>query len=291
MLNLLHGSPGLFTGIAAVLGLVIGSFLNVVIYRLPLILERGWKEQCRELMQGGNSTAEAAQARFNLLRPSSHCPHCGHTLRFYENIPLISYIFLRGRCSACNARISPRYPLIEVITAVSSAAVAWHFGYGWETMAALIFTWSLISLSAIDIDYQILPDAITLPMLWMGLTLSLFPVFADTRSSITGAIAGYLSLWAVYQVFRLLTGKEGMGYGDFKLLAMLGAWMGWKALPIIILMSSVVGAISGIILIFLRGRHRSQTIPFGPYLAAAGWITLLWGEDIASAYLQWSGIT
>ncbi len=287
LIEFLHNTAA-FTTVAAVLGLVIGSFLNVVIHRLPIMLERTWRSQCAELLGTNNGTPESAP--FNLATPRSRCPNCGHQIRAIENIPVLSYLWLRGRCSACGNPISIRYPIIEVVTALLSAMVAWYFGFGWQTAGALVFTWVLIALSVIDIDHQLLPDAITLPVLWLGLALSLAGVFTDSHSSIIGALAGYLSLWTVYQVFRLVTGREGMGYGDFKLLAMLGAWMGWQALPGIIILSSLVGAVVGVSLILIRGRDRNLPIPFGPYLAAAGWISLLWSEHITRAYLKWSGI-
>ncbi|MGB5298563.1 MAG: A24 family peptidase [Thiogranum sp.] len=286
LINLLEHNPAFFTGTVFVLGLLVGSFLNVVIHRLPLMMERGWQAQCKDYL--GESPAE--QAPLTLAKPASHCPHCGHKIRFYENIPVLSYLWLRGKCSSCRQAISIRYPLIELLTAIMSAVIAWHYGFGWQAGTALLLTWALIALSMIDADHQLLPDAITLPFLWLGLTLSLFPVFADMRSSLIGAIAGYLSLWTVYQLFKLLTGKEGMGFGDFKLLALLGAWLGWQSLPMIILLSSVVGAVLGGAMIAIQGRDRAQPIPFGPYLAIAGWIAMLWGERISSAYLRWSGM-
>jgi leader peptidase (prepilin peptidase)/N-methyltransferase len=286
LVNLLEHNPAFFTGTVFVLGLLVGSFLNVVIHRLPQMMERDWQAQCRDYL----GKAAEDQSPLSLVRPASHCPHCGHKIRFYENIPVLSYLWLRGRCSACQHAISIRYPLIELLTAVTSALIAWHFGFGWQAASGLLLTWALIALSMIDTDHQLLPDSITLPFLWLGLTLSLFPVFADMRSSLIGAIAGYLSLWTVYQLFKLLTGKEGMGFGDFKLLALLGAWMGWQALPMIILLSSAVGAVLGGAMIAIQGRDRAQPIPFGPYLAIAGWVALLWGEQISSAYLRWSGI-
>ncbi len=282
----LEQNPAFFIGTLFVLGLMVGSFLNVVIHRLPLMMERDWQAQYQECL--GESPAEAAP--LNLAQPASRCPHCGHRIRFYENIPVLSYLWLRGKCSSCQATISIRYPLIELLTGVLSAVIAWHFGFGLQAGAALLLTWALIALSMIDVDHQLLPDAITLPLLWLGLALSLFPVFADMRSSLIGAIAGYLSLWTVYQLFKLVTGKEGMGFGDFKLLAALGAWMGWQALPVIVLLSSAVGALLGGAMIAIQGRDRAQPIPFGPYLAIAGWIALLWGKQIADAYLRWSGM-
>ena len=286
LINLLEHNPVFHTGTVFVLGLMVGSFLNVVIHRLPLMMERGWREQCQEYL--GESGEQ--QTPLTLAKPTSHCPHCGQKIRFYENIPVLSYLWLRGKCASCRQAISLRYPLIELLTAILSAVIAWHFGFGWQTGAALLLTWALIALSIIDTDHQLLPDSITLPFLWLGLTLSLFPVFADMRSSLIGAIAGYLSLWTVYQLFKLLTGKEGMGFGDFKLLALLGAWLGWQSLPMIILLSSAVGAVLGGAMIAIQGRDRAQPIPFGPYLAIAGWIALLWGDRISSAYLRWSGI-
>ena len=287
LLTLLEQSPAFFIGTVFVLGLMVGSFLNVVIYRLPVMMEREWQAQAREFLE--QPPAEA-QEPLTLARPASRCPHCGHKIRFYENIPVLSYLWLRGKCSACGTHISVRYPLIELLTAVLSALVAWHFGFGWQAGAALLLTWALVALSMIDVDHQLLPDAITLPFLWLGLLLSLFPVFADMRASLIGAIAGYLSLWLVYQLFKLVTGKEGMGFGDFKLLALLGAWMGWQSLPMIVLLSSAVGAVLGGAMMIIQGRGRHHPIPFGPYLAIAGWIALLWGDRITGAYLRWSGM-
>jgi leader peptidase (prepilin peptidase)/N-methyltransferase len=269
------------------LGLSVGSFLNVVIYRLPKMLETQWNHDCLEHL---GQPAEAPTAPFNLNRPASHCPSCHHKIKPWENIPVISWLMLRGRCSSCHNPISPRYPMIEAVTGLLSVTVAMHFGLSWETAAALLLTWALIALSMIDFDVQLLPDNITLPFLWLGLLLSLGGLFTDTHAAIIGTAAGYLSLWSVYQLFKRLTGKEGMGYGDFKLLAMLGAWLGWHYLPQIILLSALVGAVVGVSLILLRGRDRNIPIPFGPYLAAAGWISLMWGEQINQAYLRWSGL-
>lgn len=272
----------------ALLGLFIGSFLNVVILRLPIMLERDWRNQCAEFLNLPNEAASTE--RFNLALPPSRCPSCGHRITVRENIPVLSYILLGGRCSACRADISPRYPVIETVTGVMSAVVAWQFGFTWATLAALLLTWSLIALTMIDFDKQLLPDNITLPLLWIGLLLSVFEIFTDMTSAIFGAVAGYLVLWSVYKLFKWATGKEGMGYGDFKLLAMLGAWLGWQALPAIILLSSLVGALVGIALIIFARRDRSIPIPFGPYLAAAGWIYLMWGEQMTQLYLNYSGI-
>jgi leader peptidase (prepilin peptidase)/N-methyltransferase len=284
-LLMLEATPALYYATIAVLGLIIGSFLNVVIYRLPAMLERTWSRQCREHL-AIEGPVPAGDRPSNLIRPASACPACGHRIRALENIPVLSYLFLKGRCASCGTRIPLRYPLVELATAVLSVITVVHFGFTPQAAAALGFTWTIIPLCMIDYDHQLLPDSITLPLLWTGLTLSLWDIFVDTHASITGAIAGYLSLWLVFHLFRLTTGKEGMGYGDFKLLAAIGAWTGWMALPVVILFSSLVGAVTGIALILLKGRDRSQPMPFGPFLAAAGWITLLWGQDIIHLYLR-----
>ena len=288
----LQASPTAFIALTAVLGLLVGSFLNVVIYRLPVMMEREWRAACDETLSPAATQAEAtlAEPPFNLMTPRSQCPKCKHKITALENIPVLSYVRLKGRCAECGAHISMRYPIIEALTAALSAMVAWQFGFSWEAGAALLLTWGLIALSMIDFDHQLLPDSITLPFLWVGLTLSLFPVYVDSFNSIIGALTGYLSLWMVYMLFKLLTGKEGMGHGDFKLLAMLGAWLGWKSLLTVVLLSSLVGAVVGIFLVLLRGRDKNIPIPFGPYLAAAGWITLLWGDDITRVYLRVSGL-
>jgi len=285
ILLLLETSPVFFIIAAGTSGLVVGSFLNVVIHRLPIIMDRAWTSECREHL-GETIPETAEQARFNLLTPASRCPHCNHRISALENIPVISYLFLKGRCTECGTAISPRYPTVELATALLSIITALHFGYSLQTVAALGFTWALIPLFLIDFDHQILPDSITLPLLWAGLFLGLFNVFIDSQSSLIGAMAGYLSLWSIFHLFKLVTGKEGMGYGDFKLLAAIGAWVGWQALPVVILFSSVVGAGIGILLIVLKGRDHTQPMPFGPFLAAAGWMTLLWGNDIIQLYLQ-----
>jgi leader peptidase (prepilin peptidase)/N-methyltransferase len=283
--QLLAASPAAFTGVVFVLGLLVGSFLNVVIYRLPRMLEADWRGQCQELLA---LPEPPAGERFNLVVPRSRCPHCSHLIGALENIPVISYLLQRGRCRHCAVPISRRYPAVELLTAVLSAVVAWHFGFGWPAAAALLFTWALLPLTFIDIDHQLLPDAITLPFLWLGLALSLGGVLVGSEAALIGAIAGYLSLWTVFQLFRLITGKEGMGYGDFKLLAMIGAWLGWQQIPAVILLSSMVGAVVGIGMILFLGRDRRIPIPFGPYLAAAGWIALLWGEDLTRWYLGYA---
>ncbi len=285
LIALLQSSPFWLVLIVSVLGLLVGSFLNVVIYRLPIMMERDWKAQCEEL---NNQTSEPI-APFTLSVPRSRCPHCNHVITAIENVPVISYLFLGGKCKQCKATISKRYPLIEALTGLLSGIVAWHFGFEWACLGALLLTWSLIALTFIDIDHQLLPDSITLPLLWLGIAFNLFNVYTDLSSSVIGAMAGYLSLWLVFHGFKLVTGKEGMGYGDFKLLAALGAWFGWLILPSIILLSSFVGAIVGVLLIIFRQHKRNIPIPFGPYLAAAGWIALVWGDAITYAYLGWVG--
>ena len=305
LIELLASSPAVFIGTCLVFGLLIGSFLNVVIYRIPIMLERQWREQCLELeacaapaeTHEPRPTPELTAARqtdapFNLVVPRSACPACKAPITAGQNIPVLSWLFLKGRCANCGARISPRYPAIETLTGLLSAAVAWKFGFGWPVLGALVLTWFLIALTFIDVDHQLLPDNLTLPLLWTGLLLSLWapsgggtPIPMDPRDSIIGAIAGYLSLWSVYHLFRLLTGKEGMGYGDFKLFAALGAWLGWKMLLPIILIAAAVGAVVGITMLALRGQHRSTPIAFGPFLAAAGWLMLMFGQELVTGYL------
>ena len=327
--------PAALIGACLLLGLLVGSFLNVVIYRLPLMLERQWREQCAEdspsaaaltaageaaspaensasgaakhptLARSAASTQAAtaiggtgltsvspASKRFNLVVPRSTCPACGAPIRALHNIQLLSWLLLRGKCASCRAPISARYPLVEALTGVLSAFIAWKFGFGWPTLVGLLLTWFLIALTFIDIDHQLLPDSLTLPLLWLGLFLSLWSALAsgstvpvDTRSSLIGAMAGYASLWSVYHLFRLLTGKDGMGYGDFKLLAALGAWFGWQMLLPIILIASITGAIIGLSLIALRRQGRSTPIPFGPFLASAGWLMLMIGRPAITGYL------
>jgi len=300
-INLLLDDPAYFYTVIILLSLAIGSFLNVVIYRLPLILERQWKNECEELfpVESGLGTREDSsessvessalvENNLSLAYPGSQCTSCGHKITAIENIPVLSYLFLKGKCSSCHARISSRYPLIELLTAVLSVIIAWKLGPSWPTLFALIFCWSLLALSMIDIDHQFLPDNIIFPIMWVGILVNTIPMFTDLHSSVLGVIAGYLSLWSVYKIFKLVTGKEGMGYGDFKLLAMLGAWMGWQLLPLIIILSAVCGSIIGISMIYLFDREKHIPIPFGPYLAIAGFISLLWGHDITNAYLQWA---
>jgi leader peptidase (prepilin peptidase)/N-methyltransferase len=299
--------PLLFAGCVFVLSLLVGSFLNVVIHRLPIMLDREWKAQAREMLEEGEEPSPAPSAtspargrgeeRYNLLVPRSRCPSCNAEIKAHQNIPVVSYLLLGGKCANCSARISPRYPIVELVTAVLSAAVALRFGWHWQTLAALVLTWSLIALTVIDLDHTILPDVITLPLLWLGLLLSLAwqagmapPAPVNPVSAILGAAAGYLTLWSVYWLFKLATGKEGMGYGDFKLFGALGAWMGWQMLPLVLLFSAFTGAVVGIALIVVRGRDRNVPIPFGPYLAAAGWIALMWGPQIVGGYLAFSGL-
>ncbi len=268
-----------------VLGLLVGSFLNVVIHRLPIMMQRDWRAQAREFLELPGEPA----ATFNLVLPHSHCPHCDHEIRPWENIPLVSWLALRGKCSSCKAPISKRYPLVELACGLLSAYVAWHFGFTWQAGAMLLLTWGLLAMSMIDVDHQLLPDSIVLPLLWLGLLVNLFGLFTTLPDAVWGAVAGYLSLWSVYWLFKLVTGKEGMGYGDFKLLAMLGAWGGWQVLPLTILLSSVVGAVLGTIMLRVQKADSGTAIPFGPYLAIAGWIALLWGDQITSSYLQFAG--
>jgi leader peptidase (prepilin peptidase)/N-methyltransferase len=271
---------------ALLIGLLVGSFLNVLIYRLPKMMQREWREQAREILE---MPAAPPGATFNLVLPNSSCPHCSHEIKPWENIPVISYLFLRGKCSSCKAPISMRYPLVELACGLLSAFIAWHFGFTWQAGGMLVLTWGLLAMSLIDVDHQLLPDSLVLPLLWLGLIANSFGLFTSLEDALWGAIAGYLSLWSVYWLFKLVTGKEGMGYGDFKLLAMLGAWGGWQVLPLTILLSSLVGAVLGLIMLRLRNAETSTPIPFGPYLAIAGWIALLWGEQITANYLQIAG--
>ena len=284
VLQLLESSKLFMIIASGSLGLIVGSFLNVVIYRVPIMLHRSWTRDCKEHLEPGTQDTEVTDT-YNLLTPTSRCPKCDHRISALENIPVLSYLLLKGRCSGCNTKIPVRYPVVEISTAILSVITALHFGYSLQTLAALAFTWTMIPLFLIDFDTQLLPDTITLPLLWAGLILSLFNLFVDSQTSIIGAVAGYLSLWTIYQLFKLVTGKEGMGFGDFKLLAAIGAWLGWQVLPVVILFSSVVGAVIGITLILFKGRDHNLPMPYGPFLAAAGWITLLWGNDFINFYL------
>lgn len=268
------------------IGLLMGSFLNVVIYRLPRMLMNDWRAQAREVLE---MPAQNASDTFNLVWPNSSCPHCGHEIKPWENIPLVSWLFLRGKCSACQQPISIRYPLVELACGLFSAVIAWQFGVSWEALAMLVLTWGLLAMSLIDADHQILPDALVLPLLWLGLIINSFGLFTGLPDALWGAVIGYMSLWSIFWLFKLVTGKEGMGYGDFKLLALIGAWGGWQVLPLTILLSSVLGAVIGIVILRLQRNGYSNPIPFGPYLAAAGWVALIWGEQITSSYLQFAG--
>ena len=275
-------TPVGFTTLSGIIGLLIGSFLNVVIYRLPIMMKREWRNDCLEFLELEND--DVPTDIFNLALPASNCPNCQAKIQPWQNVPVLSYLLLRGKCANCKTPISARYPVVELLTAILSIIVAWHFGFGWQAAAGLVLTWVLIALSLIDLDTQLLPDVIVLPVLWLGLIASLFTIFIDSSTSIIGATAGYLVLWSVYHGFKLFTGKEGMGYGDFKLLAMLGSWLGWQYLGVIILLSSLVGAFIGITLISLNKHSRDVPIPFGPYLAIAGWIALLWGKSLNLYY-------
>jgi len=279
-IHLLQATPGVFIFFCAIIGLVMGSFLNVVIYRLPRMLERQWRQQYAELH---GETFEISP-RFNIVTPRSFCPQCGHKITALENIPIASYLILKGLCSQCRTAISPRYLIIEALTSVISGLIAWHFGYGLAAFAALVFAWSMIALAFIDLDTQLLPDDITLPLLWGGLLVNLNDGFTDIHSAIIGAVAGYLALWSIYWCFKLVTGKEGMGCGDFKLLAVIGAWLGWQMLPLVILLSSLVGTAVGIRSIVVAKQGRDIPISFGPYLVGGGLIALFWGDQINRAY-------
>jgi leader peptidase (prepilin peptidase)/N-methyltransferase len=278
---LLLTEPALFAGLVFLLGLLVGSFLNVVIHRLPKMMEAEWHSQCAELR--GEPVPEAP--RYNLWLPRSACPKCGHPITALENIPLVSWLWLRGRCSVCGAPIGARYPLVELLTALLSTAAAWKWGVSMQTVGALLLVWSLVTLAFIDLDTALLPDSLTLPLVWLGLLFNLGGHFASLPDAVTGAVAGYLVLWSVYWLFKLATGKEGMGYGDFKLLAALGAWLGWQMLPVTLLLSSVVGAAIGIAMIVLVKHDRRVPIPFGPYLAGGGLVALFFGADLTQAYL------
>lgn len=281
--DVFHSLPWLYFPLVFLFSLMIGSFLNVVIHRLPIMLEREW--QAEYLGYFNPETQPQQEERYNLMVPRSACPHCGHAITAMENIPLLSWLWLKGRCRACQAPISARYPLVELLTALLSLIVAATFPPGWGLLATLLLTWVLVALTFIDLDKMLLPDQLTLPLLWGGLLFNLTGGFVPLADAVIGAMAGYLVLWSLYWAFKLLTGKEGMGYGDFKLLAALGAWLGWQALPIVLLLSSLVGAFIGIGLILLRNHHQNKPIPFGPYLAIAGWIALLWGDTITRWYL------
>lgn len=286
IISVFQSSPWLFYSTILFTGLCVGSFLNVVAYRLPLMMERDWKVECHEFLQLEPVSMDDRLAKLNLATPASACPNCGHRLRPWENIPVLSYLFLKARCSSCKTHISAQYPVVEALTGIVSLIVAQRFGVSLQTLAALLFSWTLIALTLIDIKKQLLPDNITLPLLWAGICLSFFEIFTDLQASVIGAIAGYMILWSVYQLFKLVTKKEGMGFGDFKLLAALGAWIGYSYIPQIILLSAVVGSVIGISMLAVGRTKSQQTIPFGPYLAIAGWVAMLWGDTITEKYLS-----
>jgi leader peptidase (prepilin peptidase) / N-methyltransferase len=298
LLDALSASPTFFIITVVVLGLLVGSFLNVVIYRLPVMLEREWQQQCAELAgPSASATPAPPPPRFNLIVPRSACPKCQAPITALQNIPVVSYLVLRGRCARCGAPISARYPLIEALTGVLSGLVAWKFGYSAAALAALLLTWFLIALTFIDVDTQLLPDSMTLPLVWLGLaTSALLPAGSryslpvDLHDSVIGAMAGYLSLWGIYQLFKLLTGKEGMGYGDFKLLAAIGAFLGWRMLLPTVLCAAAVGAVIGIVILTLQRKGRGVPIAFGPFLSAAGWLMMMWGRELLAGYLGLFGL-
>jgi leader peptidase (prepilin peptidase) / N-methyltransferase len=289
VISLFGSMPELFIVTVLIMGLLIGSFLNVVIYRLPKMMENEWRGEYQAYFSPDANTA--APAKFNLAVPRSACPSCNAPVQARDNIPVLSWLLLRGKCRNCKAAISARYPIVEALTAALSAVAAWKFGFGAAALLVIFVGWVLIALTFIDIDRMLLPDQLTLPLLWLALLFSLTDsAFVNPAQAIVGAAAGYLSLWSVYWLFKLLTGKEGMGYGDFKLLAVFGALLGWQQLPLIILLSSVVGAVVGITLLSIQGKDKATPIPFGPYIAAAGWIALLWGEQLTTAYLRYLGV-
>lgn len=283
-------SPLLLITLIGLVGLLFGSFFNVVIYRLPKMMEASWKYECEVLLSDESDAEEVAPPQFNLAVPNSHCPSCNAPVKAWQNIPVLSYVLLRGRCASCKAPIGVRYPLVEFITALLTIFPLLMFGFTSYAFAAILFSWILLILTVIDIDHQLLPDQLTLPLIWLGLLFNSITGSIPLQDAVWGAVAGYLSLWSVFWVFKLLTGKEGMGYGDFKLLAALGAWLGWQFLPLIILLSSVVGAVFGGAVLMLKRSDSSTPMPFGPYLAGAGWIALFWGEALIDGYLQLAGI-
>ncbi len=287
LMDTLASQPLLYVCFAVVLGLIVGSFLNVLVHRLPIMLQRQWQAEAREVLE---LPAEAEPERYDLCLPASQCPHCGHRIRPWENIPVLSYLLLRGRCSSCRSAISARYPLVELGCAVLTGFAAWHLGASASALALMVLTWGLLAMSLIDIEHRLLPDALVFPLLWLGLIVNAFDVFVPLEAALWGAVAGYLSLWSVFWLFKLITGKEGMGYGDFKLLALVGAWGGWQVLPLTLLLSSLLGAVIGLIVLRLKRQKASTPIPFGPYLAIAGWIALLWGGQITTSYLKLSGM-
>ena len=283
-LEILEAEPFLFVFFIALLGVCFGSFLNLVIYRLPKIMQRDWHVQCCKFLDIEDKHKEINQQKLNLFFPASHCPQCQHRLTLVENIPIISYCIQSGCCKSCNAHIPIQYLIIEILSAIAPAYIAWHFGFGLQAIFAVVLTWVLICLAAIDLKHSLLPDDLTLPFMWLGLICNMFNIFTDLYSSLIGAMLGYMVFWSIFMVFKIATGKEGLGYGDFKLLALLGAWFGWQMLPLIILLSSLTASLIGIVLIVLYGRDRQAALPFGPYLALAGWVTLLWGDELIKMY-------
>ncbi len=281
LVQALQSYPALFVTVVVVVSLAVGSFLNVVIHRLPKMIERQWRAELAEL----DGQQPAPGPRYNLIVPRSQCPACSHQITALENVPLLSYLLLGGRCSACKTAISPRYPAVEAVTGALSGYIAWRYGYGWQTPAALLFAWAMIALAFIDLDTFYLPDDITLPLIWAGLLVNMGGVFVDLQSAVIGAVAGYLALWGVFWAYKLATGKEGMGYGDFKLLAAIGAWLGWKILAVVILLSSFAGAVVGVSLIVFARHGRNVPIPFGPYLVLGGLSALFWGDAMLEYYL------
>ena len=285
LINLLQQNTTAFLIFTGIFSLIIGSFLNAAIYRIPVMMQKEWRQECKELLQDENSdqqeSSEASKKEtFNLMTPRSTCPNCGHMITALENIPVLSYLFLRGKCSSCKTGISLQYPLIEIFTAVLSIFVAWKFGFTWQTLAALVLAWTLITLSIIDAKTYLLPDDLTLPLMWMGIAVNYQHLFVDLQSSVLGAMIGYMSLWTIFQIFRLVTGKEGMGFGDFKILAALGAWGGWQILPFTIFAASLFGAIFGILWMAIKRDKNANMIPFGPWLASAGFIAFLWRDEV-----------
>ncbi len=291
VIALLKENSTFFLTVVGLFSLLVGSFLNAAIYRIPIMLQQGWREECQDLFGGEdqNISSESAQ-KFNLFVPRSQCPTCGHMITAIENIPVISYLFLRGKCSSCKTKISIQYPIIEILTALISVFVAYKIGFGWQTLAALIFTWTLITLSLIDAKTMLLPDNLTIPLMWLGIVVNYQNLFVDLKSSVLGAIIGYMSLWCMFHLFRLITGKEGMGYGDFKILAAIGAWGGWQILPFTVFASSLIGAIAGISLMLIQGKKESQPIPFGPWLALAGFIGFIWRDEITLIMQNYYGM-
>ena len=283
MFDLLEQSLPFLLSVSCIVGLAVGSFLNVVIYRLPVMMKREWRQDCCEFLNVENK--ESDEARFNLMVPRSSCPHCGHMITALENIPVISYLILKGKCSACHNKISIRYPIIEIISAVTTVMAAYHFGYSLQALMIMVLSWSLICLTMIDFDEQLLPDSITMPLLWLGILGNYHGMFTTLEDAVLGAVFGYLSFWSIYILFKITTGKEGMGHGDFKLLSMLGAWLGWQFLPYIFIVSSIVGALIGITLMVIKSHGRTSQIPFGPYIAIAGWTAIYWGQSLTEQYL------